>query len=225
MLKYALPLLIFMPFALAQNADVTYNLPSWGQSIISFAFALTLLTQAIKVRLKNRLDTLPHYVPQALTVALGIVIAGLINQRGLLTDPVFALVPSPWGWLLFGTVAGVGSIGGYDFVMAVAGTLGGGKTVLLPTIEQAEAQVSAVPKLAVDGLRNLASSFGLPGFVVTTLLNEHTFAEAERIIRQMGKERALTEGEISDSLDDFEKQNPVVRNPATPNPVVKKVQK
>ena len=210
-LLYFLALFMLLP-VFAQGADIVYNLPSWGASLLSFALALTLFTQAVKSRLKSRLEHVPHYLIHGTTFAVALAMAALINSQGLLVDPLFSSLSAPINWLLYGGLAGVGAIGGYDLLKAIAAMFGN-KTLALPNPEEAEAQVSAVPKLAVDGLRTLATNFGIPGFVVSTLLNEHTFAEAERIIREMGKERALTEVEIKDSQDAFEKANPVAVNP------------
>ena len=204
------------------SISAVYNLPTWGASLLTFSLALAVLTQAVKSRLKGMLEHVPHYLIHGSTFAIALVMAALIQSEGLLVDPLFSQLTPPLNWLLYGGLAGVGAIGGFDLLQNVAAMFGSKGTILAPTIEEAEAQVTAVPKLAVDGLRTLATNFGIPGFVVSTLLNEHTFAEAERIIREMGKERALTEGEIKNSQDAFEKSNPVVRNPAPANTVVTK---
>lgn len=70
---------------------------------------------------------------------------------------------------------------------------------------------SPTGQLAVGGLKALAKNLGLPGasFLVDALLSEHTLEEVDRIIRQMGRERALTEGEIAKDQDNWEKANAV----------------
>lgn len=210
-LTYLLAAFLLGPPVLAQSPEVIYNLPSWGASLLTFALALTLFTQAVKTRLSTRLETVPHYIIHGTTFALGLGIAALIHSQGLLIDPLFSQLPAPFNWLLYGGLAGVGAIGGYDLLKSLLGLVGGNTALPgpTPTAAQAEAQVSAVPKLAIDGLKALAANFGLPGYVVGVLLNEHTFEQAERIIREMGKERALTEGEIKADQDAFEKANPI----------------
>lgn len=208
---FAFCLLLSSP-AFAQGADVVYNLPSWGASLLTFALALTLFTQAVKTRLKSRLETVPHYLIHGTTFAVGLALAALIQSQGLLVDPLFSQLPPPFNWLLYGGLAGVGSTGGYDLLRSLVG-LAGGNTELpkdAPTPEQAEAQVSAVPKLAIEGGLALAAKLGVPGFVAAVLLNENTFDEAERLIREMGKKRALTEDETKADQDAWEKAHPVV---------------
>ena len=146
-----------------------------------------------------------------------VVIVSLVAGAALgALGKAFALYTGDWqSAILFGLGAGFLGSGGWD---AVTGLLKN-RPVVLPEAPAATAQV---PGLALEGLTKLAGGFGIPGFVVSTLLSEHTFAEAERLIREMGKERALTEGEIKESQDEFEKGFPVVRNPAMPNTVVTK---
>jgi len=68
---------------------------------------------------------------------------------------------------------------------------------------------STVGKLTKLGPRALAVSLGLPPFVTNPIIDSLPLAEAERIIREMGKERALTLGEIEADQDKWKAENPV----------------
>lgn len=193
-----------------QDANIIYSLPSWGSSILTFTLALALLTQAIKGRLKRHLEQVPAYLIQVSTLVLGIALAALIHSQGLLVDPLFASVPAPYNWLLFGGIAGVGAIGGYDLIIQIARTAGGKKAgtlpANLPTAEQAEQQLDTAPRLALDTLRRLAAGFGIPAVITETILSDYTLAEAEKLIRSIGAKRALTPDEIQTNMSEWQRQ-------------------
>ena len=65
------------------------------------------------------------------------------------------------------------------------------------------------------GLIALATSLGIPGAadVVTGLLSKNSIEQAEAIIREMGRERALNQGELKTAGDEFEKTHPVRPTP------------
>lgn len=208
-------LAFFAPFALAQSPEVVYNLPSWGASLLTFALALTLFTQAVKTRLSTRLERVPHYLIHGTTFALALGIAALIHSQGLLIDPLFSQFPAPVNWLLYGGLAGVAAVGGYDLLKSLLG-LAGAKTTLpgpAPTAAQAEAQVGGLKNLTVGAVRGLAASFGIPPFVVNTILNENTLEQAWLTVQRMGAERALTLSENKDDQNAWAEANPVVVKP------------
>ena len=158
--------LVLGSFAFAQDPGVMVNLPSWGTSLLSFAAALALITQFVKVRLKNRLEHVPNGVIQGITVLFGIGVSAAIQQQGLLVDPLFASLPNPLGWILYGALAGVGAAGGYDLLTALLGMIGGkALTVdgaglpqnpedLLEIVKSSDLALD-VRKRAVDTLKNL----------------------------------------------------------------------
>ncbi len=206
---FSLTLVLMTGVVFAQDPGIMVNLPSWGTSLLSFAAALTLLTQAVKVRLKKRLDNVPNGVIQGVTVLLGIGISGAIQQQGLLTDPLFASIADPWGWILYGTLAGIGSVGGYDLLMAAI-SMTGGKTTMVDT--------SALPQSPEDLLEIVKSSdiaLDVRKRAVETLkaINPLAGAAAEIALNQLAT-RPLTETEAKDRVkDEIEKrgtQNPTV---------------
>lgn len=215
---YAVLLYVLFAPAFAQATDVIYNLPLWGQSILTFALALTLFTQAIKIRLKKAVPNLPAAVVQLGTLGVGIGVAFWIYSQNLLLDPFFASLPAPFNWLSYGGLAGVGAMGGYDLLMSIAKALGGktvgGKVITVPdetpTAAEAEKQIDSVPGITASFLRNYALSRGIPAFIVDAVLALNPLEHAVALLNEIiARKRKLTPEEIAADQLAWAKDNPV----------------
>lgn len=90
----------------------TPDVASMGANVLAFALFLVAVTGL----LKRQLPRLKGYWTLAAVLLVAQGVAWLIYVTNYLTDPLFAALPAPYGWVLFGLLGFVAASGGHAWV-------------------------------------------------------------------------------------------------------------